>query len=307
MVKKLEANEEDTDKKIDSVSTVEKNDENTSEKPLAKAGKRSAKVIAEKEKIETKKLKKQEGTSEEVVKPKVKQNPPKSKLERKGKNYRNKYSLIDKTKEYSLEDAIDLLIKTSPSKFDATAELHIRLGVDPKHADQNIRDSIILPSGTGRTLKIAVFADDKELASAKAAGADIALGEPFLEQLDKGLIDFDLLIATPAMMPKLGKYARLLGPKGLMPNPKNGSVAADVAKAVKEAKTGKVEYKIDSAGIVHLGFGKVSFGKNGLVKNAETVLNSIKSNKPSSLKGNYVLSVFVTSTMGPSIKVTKNL
>ena len=178
------------------------------------------------------------------------------------RNIREAYKILDKTKTYSLADAIDLAIKSSLTKFDATTELHVRLGVDPKHADQNIRDNIVLPNGTGKTLKIAVYADDKELEAAKKAGADIAMGDAFLEQLEKSIINFDILIATPAMMPKLGKYARVLGPKGLMPNPKNGTVTTDTAKAVKEAKAGKVEYKIDSSGIIHLGFGKVSFGKD---------------------------------------------
>ncbi|HEY5268103.1 MAG TPA: 50S ribosomal protein L1 [Candidatus Saccharimonadales bacterium] len=227
--------------------------------------------------------------------------------DRKGKKYQTALKLIDKSKSYSLSDAIELAIKSNFTKFDATAELHIRLGVDPKHADQNIRDNIVLPNGTGKTIRIAVFADDKEVEASKKAGADIAMGDAFLEQLDKSIINFDILIATPSMMPKLGKYARVLGPKGLMPNPKNGTVTIDTAKAVKEAKAGKVEYKIDSSGIVHIGFGKVSFGKEKLVANAETVLSSIKSNKPSNLKGNYLLSIFLTTTMGPSIKVDNSL
>jgi len=274
---------------------------------VAKAGKRSSKSLTEAKALEEKKLKK-EVASDEPTKPVVKkQKPARSLLERRGKKYQEAYKEVDKTKTYSLADAIELAIKSSPTKFDATTELHIRLGVDPKHADQNIRDNIVLPNGTGKTLKIAVYADDKELEAAKKAGADIAMGDAFLEQLEKSIINFDILIATPAMMPKLGKYARVLGPKGLMPNPKNGTVTTDTAKAVKEAKAGKVEYKIDSSGIVHLGFGKVSFGKDKLVTNAEVVLNSIKSNKPATVKGNYVLSVYVTSTMGPSIKIDNNI
>lgn len=277
-------------------------------KPIAKAGKRSAKAIAETEAIvekETKKTLKAEDESKAT--PKSKAKPTRSVLDRKGKKYREVYKLIDKTKNYSLPEAIDLIIKTSSTKFDATAELHIKLGVDPKHADQNIRDNVVLPNGTGKSIKIAVFAEDKELDAAKKAGADIALGDSFLDQLEKSIIDFDILIATPSMMPKLGKYARTLGPKGLMPNPKNGTVTTDTAKAVKEAKAGKVEYKIDSSGIVHIGFGKVSFGKDKLVANAEVVLNSIKANKPTGIKGNYVLSVFAASTMGPSVKIDNSI
>lgn len=273
----------------------------------AKAGKHSAKAIAEAKALEEKKIRNSEGKENSKTESKIKQNPTKSILSRKGKKYRDAYKIVDRSKVYSLVEAIDLAIKTSTTKFDATAELHVRLGVDPKHADQNIRDNIVLPSGTGKTLRIAVFADDKELAAAKKAGADIALGDAFLEQLDKSIIDFDILIATPAMMPKLGKYARVLGPKGLMPNPKNGTVTTDTAKAVTDAKAGKVEYKIDSSGIIHLGFGKVSFGKDKLIKNAEVVLASIKSNKPANVKGNYVLSVYMTTSMGPSIKIDNNI
>ena len=277
-------------------------------KTTAKAGKRSTKSLTEIKAKEEKELKKSStDTSDEKADKKIKQNPPRAISDRKGKKYQTALKLIDKSKSYSLSDAIELAIKSNFTKFDATAELHIRLGVDPKHADQNIRDNIVLPNGTGKTIRIAVFADDKEVEASKKAGADIAMGDAFLEQLDKSIINFDILIATPSMMPKLGKYARVLGPKGLMPNPKNGTVTIDTAKAVKEAKAGKVEYKIDSSGIVHIGFGKVSFGKEKLVANAETVLSSIKSNKPSNLKGNYLLSIFLTTTMGPSIKVDNSL
>jgi large subunit ribosomal protein L1 len=274
---------------------------------VTKAGKHSAKALAEAKVLEEKKARVAENKDDTQPVKKLKQNPTRPKIDRMGKKYREASKLIDKTKTYTLSEAIDLAIKSSPTKFDATAELHVRLGVDPKHADQNIRDNIVLPSGTGKTIRIAVFADDKEVEAAKKAGADIAVGDPFLEQLDKSVINFDILIATPTMMPKLGKYARILGPKGLMPNPKNGTVTTDTAKAVKEAKAGKVEYKIDGSGIVHLGFGKISFGKDKLIKNAEVVLGSIKANKPSSLKGNYVLSVFLTTTMGPSIKIDNNI
>jgi large subunit ribosomal protein L1 len=276
-------------------------------KEVAKAGKRSSKALTEAKVSEEKKLRKTTLDDKPVKISLNRQKPARSVLERRGKKYREAYKSLDKTKTYNLSDAIDLAIKSSTTKFDATVELHIRLGVDPKHADQNIRDNIVLPNGTGKTLKIAVYADDKELEVAKKAGADITMGDTFLEQLEKSIINFDILIATPAMMPKLGKYARILGPKGLMPNPKNGTVTSDTAKAVREAKAGKVEYKIDSSGIVHLGFGKVSFGKDKLVTNAEVVLNSIKANKPSTIKGNYILSVFVSSSMGPSIKIDNNI
>ncbi|MES2971445.1 MAG: 50S ribosomal protein L1 [Patescibacteria group bacterium] len=224
-------------------------------------------------------------------------------LERKGKNFRKLAEQIEKHKIYSLKDALELATKTSPVKFDATVELHIRLGIDPRQADQNLRDTIVLPAGTGKTLRIAVFAEGDNVEKAKKAGADIAASDEFLQQLEKGKIDFDVLIATPQSMSKLGKYARLLGPKGLMPNPKSGTVTTDVAKAVTEAKAGRVEYRVDSTGIVHAGIGKVSFGGDNLLKNGLALMDNIKSNKPASLKGTYVKSIFVTTSMGPSIPV----
>ena len=222
---------------------------------------------------------------------------------RRGKNYQEKAKLIEKDKSYALKDAIDLAIKTSPVKFDASVEIHTRLGVDPRQADQNIRTTMVLPNGNGKTVRVAVFAPEDVVKTAKAAGADVAADEEFLAQLEKGIIDFDILIATPAYMPRLGKYARLLGPKGLMPNPKAGTVTMDVEKAVKDAKAGKVEYRVDKQAIVHLGIGKVSFGTDKLLENADAFLASLKAQKPASLKGSYIKSVFVTTSMGPSIPV----
>lgn len=275
------------------------------EKVIAKAGKRSAKAIAETEeklaKEERKAVKAE--SADEADKPKIAQKPARTKLERKGKNFRKVAEQIEKDKLYSLGEALILATKTSPVKFDATVEMHVRLGVDPKQADQNIRDTIVLPAGTGKTIRVAVFADPDGVTAAKKAGADVAGSDEFLQQLDKGTINFGTLIATPAMMAKLGKYARLLGPKGLMPNPKSGTVTNDVAKAVSEAKAGRVEYRVDSTGIVHLGIGKLSFGDVKLRQNAEAVMASIKANKPSSLKGNYLKALHVTTSMGPSITV----
>ena len=224
-------------------------------------------------------------------------------IERRGKKYQEVYKLVEKGKTYSLKDAIALAIKTNPTKFDASVEAHIRLGVDPRQADQNIRATLVLPNGNGKTVRVAVFAPLDVCKAAKAAGADIAEDEEFLKQLDKGEINFDILISTPQYMPKLGKYARLLGPKGLMPNPKAGTVTMDVEKAVKESKAGKVEYRVDKQSIVHIGLGKVSFGEAKLLENANAFFDSLKSQKPASLKGTYVKSVFVTTTMGPSISV----
>ncbi|MBP5648151.1 50S ribosomal protein L1 [Candidatus Saccharibacteria bacterium] len=223
-------------------------------------------------------------------------------MERRGKKYQEAAKLIEK-KPYSLKDAVELAIKSSPAKFDASVEIHARLGVDPRQADQNIRTTMVLPHGNGKTVRVAVFAPLDACKTAKAAGADIAEDEEFLKRLEKGTIDFDILISTPQYMPKLGKFARLLGPKGLMPNPKAGTVTMDVEKAVKEAKTGKVEYRVDKQSIVHIGVGKVSFGADKLVENATAFLDSLKAQKPASLKGSYVKSVFITTTMGPSIQV----
>ncbi len=273
-------------------------------KATAKAGKRSEKVLKEVEakqaKEERKTLAPEEASSE---KPKKTVKPARSKLERRSKGYRKVSELIEANKTYALADALDLAVKTSPTKFDATVELHINLGVDPKQADQNIRQMVVLPAGTGKTVRVAVFADGDDIAKAKKAGADIAAADEFLQQLDKGTIDFDVLVSTPAMMAKLGKYARVLGPKGLMPNPKSGTVTANVAKAVTEAKAGRVEFRVDSTGIIHVGVGKVSFGKDKLVQNAKAIIDSVKAAKPASVKATYLRSAFVTTTMGPSIKL----
>lgn len=283
---------------------VEVTEEVKEEKATAKAGKRSAKAVKEAEEKEAKEERKAKGESEDKPeKPKQKQNPPKSQLERKGKKYRELAKLIDNDKEYTLKEALELAVKTNPAKFDATVELHVNLGVDPRHADQNIRDIVVLPAGTGKTVRIAVFADADVAAAGKKAGADIAGEEEVTKLLEKGTLNFDVLIATPQMMAKLGKYARVLGPKGLMPNPKSGTVTNDVAKAVTEAKAGRVEYRVDSTGIVHLGVGKVSFGDAKLLQNAEAVVASIKGAKPASIKGTYVKAVHITTAMGPSIKV----
>lgn len=270
---------------------------------VAKAGKRSAKALAEAEEKAAKEERKATGeTTEAESKPKHVQKT-RSKLERASKAYRKAAESIDKTKEYSLKEALDLATKTSTTKFDGTVELHVRLGVDPKQADQNIRETLVLPQGTGRSVRVAVFAEADDVSIAKKAGADVAGADEFLQQLDKGTIDFDVLIATPTVMAKLGKYARVLGPKGLMPNPKSGTVTKDVEKAIQQAKAGKVELRVDETGIVHLGIGKVSFGTDKLLENAQAVFATLKSAKPSSVKGNYVVSIYATTTMGPSIKV----
>jgi large subunit ribosomal protein L1 len=280
--------------------------EKTTAKPkaVAKAGKRSAKSIAEADEKQEKEERKAVAKTEEATeKPKQPAKPARSRLERRGKKFREAAKSIDGTKQYTTAEAIDLAIKTSPSKFDATVELHVRLGVDPRQADQNLRDNLVLPAGTGKTVRVAVFAEEDVAKEAKKAGADVAGYEDFLKQLDKGTIDFDILIAAPNVMVKLSKYARILGPKGLMPNPKSGTVTNDIAKAISQAKAGRVEYRVDSTGIVHVGVGKVSFGKDKLTQNINAVYASLKANKPSSLKSIYVRSMTLTTTMGPGIKV----
>lgn len=272
------------------------------ETQLTKAGKHSAKALKEAKELEAKEARKAAKTEPETT-PKKPAPKPRSRVERAGKKYRELSKLIDKDKSYNLADALELAVKTSPVKFDATIELHVNLGVDPKIADQNVRDSVTLPAGTGRTLRVAVFAEDDEAAKAKSAGADFAGEAELLAQLDKEEINFDVLITNPHLMAKLGKYAKLLGPKGLMPNPKSGTITTNIPAAIKEAKAGRVEYRVDQAGIIHLGIGKISFGAEKLTQNAETVITSIRAAKPSSLKGNYINSAYVTSSMGPSIKV----
>ena len=281
---------------VDETKKIEKTEK------LAKAGKRSAKSQKETEEKIVKEEKKA-AKEDAPVAPKVVVKT-RTRVERKGKKFQEVAKLIDRNKEYSLKEAVELAQKTAKVSFDSTLELHIKLGVDPRHADQNLRANVVLPAGTGKTVKIAVFTDHDSVAAAKKAGADIAGSDDFLQQLDKGIIDFDVLIASPSVMPKLGKYARILGPKGLMPSPKSGTVTSDVAKAVSEAKAGRVEYRVDSTGIVHLGAGKVSFKTEDLVKNVRVVLDSIKTSKPASLKGNYVLSIYLSTSMGPSVRVS---
>ncbi len=279
-------------------------DETAAAKSTAKAGKRSAKAVAEKQKIAEKEArKKAEADSESQPKPKAPVKPTRSRAERRAKKYRALAKLVDAQKLYEVSEAVALALKTSTTKFDATVELHIRLNVDPRQADQNIRDNLVLPAGTGKKVRVAVFAEEDVAKAALKAGADVAGEADFLAQLDKEVIDFDVLIATPSVMAKLSKYARVLGPKGLMPNPKSGTVTKDVNKAISAAKAGRVEYRVDSTGIVHVGVGKVSFGPSKIVQNVDALLASIKQNKPASLKSSYVRSVTISTTMGPGIKI----
>lgn len=279
------------------------------EATVAKAGKRSQKAIEEAEAKAEKEARKEAGDTtpqDEEAESHSKKGPrpiTRPRIERRGKKYQEVAKKVDSTKTHSLEDSLKLAVETNPAKFDASVEIHVRLGVDPRQADQNIRATVALPHGTGKTVRVAVFAPEGDHAAAKQAGADIVGDETFLKQLEKEELNFDILVATPQYMPRLGKYARLLGPRGLMPNPKSGTVSTNVAQATKEAKAGKVEYRVDKQAIVHLSIGKVSFGADKLVANAEAFLASLTSQKPSSLKGAFVKSASISTTMGPGIKV----
>ena len=280
---------------------------------FAKSGKRSAKAAAEAEEVAEKEARKAAGDTTpqdpeaEAAEKKGPTPITRPLIERRSKGYRKVAEKVDTKKVYSLDDALKLAVDTSNTKFDSTVEIHVRLGVDPRQADQNIRSTVSLPNGTGKTVRVAAFVPDADVKAAKDAGADIAGEELITKALDKESIEFDVLIATPQLMPKLGKYARLLGPRGLMPNPKAGTVSTNPAQAVKEAKAGKVEFRVDKQGIIHLGVGKVSFGAEKLAQNANVFLTALNSLKPAGLKGAYVLSVSIATTMGPGIKVANTL
>lgn len=273
------------------------------EESFAKAGKKSKKHTEEVKAEEERQARKADAAAQPEEKKAGPRPIARTRLERRGKAYKAVAKKVEAGKVYSLKDAVELAIATNPAKFDATVEMHFRLGVDPRQADQNIRATVSLPAGTGKTVRVAVFAPLDIAKQAKAAGADIAEDEEFTKRLEKEQLDFDILISTPQYMPKLGKFARLLGPKGLMPNPKAGTVTNDIEKAVKEAKAGKIEYRVDKQAIVHVGLGKVSFGTDKLLENVNAFVESLKSQKPASIKGQYVKSIYISTTMGPSIAV----
>jgi len=306
---KLEVSDKNTIAEIEAAIAGAGEKPKTEEKTVAKAGKRSEKSLAEADAKAEKEARKEAGDTtpqSEESEANTKKGPKpitRPRSERRGKNYRKVAELVDSSKVYTLVEALELATKTSPTKFDASVEVHVRLGVDPRQADQNIRTTVSLPNGTGKTIRVAVFAPEGDHSAAKKAGADIVGDEEFMKQLDKEELNFDILVATPQYMPKLGKYARLLGPRGLMPNPKSGTVATDVAKAVTEAKAGKVEYRVDKQAIVHLSIGKVSFGAEKLVENATAFFDSLRSQKPASLKGSYVKSTNISTTQGPGITI----
>ena len=225
-------------------------------------------------------------------------------MAKRGKNYTESLKLIDKEKYYEGREAVELAVKTSKAKFDETVELHVKLGIDSRHADQQVRGAIVLPHGTGKTVKVVVFAKDLKVDEAKSAGADFVGGEDLINKIQtEGWLDFDVAVATPDMMGVVGKVARVLGPKGLMSNPKSGTVTFDLEKAIKEIKAGKVEYRVDKANIIHVPIGKVSFGADKLEENLKTIMQAIVKAKPSSAKGKYLRSVTIATTMGPGVKL----
>ena len=221
-----------------------------------------------------------------------------------GKKYVDSAKLIDSLNAYDPEEAIALALQTSKAKFDETIEIHARLGVDPRHADQQVRGSVVLPNGTGRTVRVLVVTKGDKVKAAEEAGADFVGGEEMIEKIKtENWFGFDVMIATPDMMGVIGRIGRILGPKGLMPNPKSGTVTMDVAKAVQDTKAGKVEYRVDKTSIVHCPIGKASFGAEKLQENLQVLMDAINKAKPSAAKGTYIKSLYLTATMGPAIKV----
>ena len=223
------------------------------------------------------------------------------------KRYAESVKLVDKTKEYDAKEALDIIEKMPKPKFDETVELHVKLGVDSKHADQQVRGTVVLPNGTGKTQRVLVFAKGPKAEEAKKAGADFVGAEELIPKIQNdGWFDYDVVVATPDMMGVVGRLGKVLGPKGLMPNPKSGTVTMDVTKAINEIKSGKVEYRLDKTNIIHLGFGKVSFGADKLLENYETIINAIIKAKPAAAKGQYIKSVAIATTMGPSLFIDQN-
>ncbi len=226
-------------------------------------------------------------------------------MPKRGKKYQEAVKLINKVESYDYKIAVDLVKKTAVAKFDETVEAHIRLGVDSRHADQQVRGAIVLPHGTGKTVKVLVFAKGNKVTEAEEAGADYVGAEDLAEKIKKeNWFDFDVIVATPDMMGVVGKLGRTLGPKGLMPNPKSGTVTFDLAKAIKEIKAGKVEYRLDKTNIIHVAIGKASFSNEQLEENFKTLLDAVIKAKPSAAKGHYLKSITLASTMGPGVKVS---
>jgi ribosomal protein L1 len=292
----------DADAEIVADETIEAEETEATKKPAktTKAGKNSAKAQREAEEEETRKEAAQD-KKEEAPKPKLIQKP--NPLNQHGKTYRELAKLVDRTKQYELAEAVTLAKQTAKTKFDPSVELHINLGVDPRQADQMVRATVVLPAGTGKDVKIAVLAPADKHAAAKKAGAAIVSDGDLIAKIEKGQLDFDVLIATPDMMAQLGKVAKVLGPRSLMPNPKSGTVTPNVAAAVEQAKAGQVEFRIDKQAIIHTAIGKASFTQEQLEDNAKTLINAVMRNKPSAAKGTYVKAISMATSMGPGIKL----
>ncbi len=227
-------------------------------------------------------------------------------MKKQTKRYAESAKLVEAGKQYNIKEAIEVIEKMPKAKFDETVELHVKLGVDSKHADQQVRGTVVLPNGTGKTQKVLVFAKGPKAEEAEKAGADFVGAEELIPKIqNENWFDYDVVVATPDMMGVVGRLGKVLGPKGLMPNPKSGTVTMDVTKAINEIKSGKVEYRLDKTNIIHLGFGKVSFGADKLAENYETIMNAIIKAKPAAAKGQYIKSVSVTTTMGPGIFINQ--
>ena len=225
---------------------------------------------------------------------------------KKGKRYQEAAKLVDAAKSYEAKEALEVIEKMPKTKFDETVELHVKLGVDSKHADQQVRGTVVLPNGTGKTKKVLVFAKGDKAKEAEEAGADFVGAEELVPKIEKeNWFDYDVIVATPDMMGVIGRLGKVLGPKGLMPNPKSGTVTMDVKKAIAEIKSGKVEYRLDKTNIIHLGFGKVSFGADKLLENYNCIIDAIIKAKPAAAKGQYIKSVSISTTMGPGLYINQ--
>ncbi|MBR3152879.1 MAG: 50S ribosomal protein L1 [Clostridia bacterium] len=225
---------------------------------------------------------------------------------KRGKRYQESLKLVDTSKDYEAKEALEVIEKMPKTKFDETVELHVKLGVDSKHADQQVRGTVVLPNGTGKTQRVLVFAKGDKAKEAEAAGADFVGAEELIPKIEKeNWFEYDVIVATPDMMGVIGRLGKVLGPKGLMPNPKSGTVTMDVTKAIAEIKSGKVEYRLDKTNIIHLGFGKVSFGTEKLLENYNTIIEAIIKAKPAAAKGQYIKSVSISTTMGPGLYINQ--